>query len=337
MVETEVAAAEARIRELVAAEVAERTAELERTLARSRADALSEFAAEERRLSAERRQVLIGHEKRLGDELAARLVEMQRGVEQKLAAWAADLERAQQALEDRLGRLDLRARQRITESETRFEREAVQADGLGEEQRVVIVRLRADLELAVEDLGARTTAELESHASERRRALHNLEERLQRRERELVEAIDREATEAQRRAAEIFPDIERSQVEALERVVGREVTRFAEVAAAQFDEAVRGEREEAARRFSRELEHAVESFAKEAETVLAVQLAQVSEAGVQRLEGRLSDLGTKLELQRDELVGSFERRFDELARRTEETATRARERLAELDSSLRRQ
>src|SRR5207237_259847 len=68
-------------------------------------------------------------------------------------------------------------------------------------------------------------------------------------------------------------------------------------------------REDAARRLARELERAVGVFAREAESVLAERLAHVGDAGAQRLERRLSQIGAGLERQRDELVAALEQRL----------------------------
>jgi hypothetical protein len=68
-------------------------------------------------------------------------------------------------------------------------------------------------------------------------------------------------------------------------------------------------REDAARRLARELDRAVESFAREASNVLAERLAQVGDAGVRRVENRMSEAAAAIERQRDELVGNLEQRL----------------------------
>ena len=60
---------------------------------------------------------------------------------------------------------------------------------------------------------------------------------------------------------------------------------------------------------SRELDRAVAHFAKEAQGVLADRLAQVADAGGQRLERKLSQIGNNLEHERDELVADLQRRI----------------------------
>ncbi len=71
-------------------------------------------------------------------------------------------------------------------------------------------------------------------------------------------------------------------------------------------------REDAAKRLARELDRAVSTFAREAETVLAERLAHVGDAGAQRLEHRLSDVGNDLERRHEELVAAQDLRLGEL-------------------------
>jgi hypothetical protein len=72
---------------------------------------------------------------------------------------------------------------------------------------------------------------------------------------------------------------------------------------------IKSAREDAAQRLSRELDRAVAHFAKEAQGVLADRLAHVADAGGQRLERKLSEIGNTLEHERDELVGELQRRI----------------------------
>jgi predicted NBD/HSP70 family sugar kinase len=173
----------------------------------------------------------------------------------------------------------------------------------------------------------------------------------------LNEQIEREQAEAVRRIQDTFADVERRQVEQLKRSVDREVQRLAEAAAQQFDAAIKIAREDAARRLSRELDRAVAVFSREADSVLGERLSQVADAGVQHLEKRLRQIAAGLERQRDEFVEALERRLGdaeailrdrveavtaegrvehdvldarlrELSARIEETAARARSRLA---------
>ena len=173
-------------------------------------------------------------------------------------------------------------------------------------------RLRTELEKSLEDALAAARGEVEAHAAERRRGLHELDERMRRRERELMERIEREEGEATQRIRAGFEDVGRKQVEQLQRIVERATVTYSDDAAQQFAGLVKSSREDAARRLSRELDRAVEVFAREAEAVLAERLAHVGDAGAQRLERRLADATSALERQRDERLGALDSRMEEL-------------------------
>ena len=81
-----------------------------------------------------------------------------------------------------------------------------------------------------------------------------------------------------------FEDVSRRQIEQLERAVDRAVASHADEAAQRFAQLVKTSREDAAKRLARELDRAVSTFSREAETVLAERLAHVGDAGAQRLE-----------------------------------------------------
>ena len=309
--EAELARAELRLRELVASETAERAAELERVLARSRADSISLLIEEERRIGEERRRAAAEKEQQAAAELAETLATVQRRVEGRLAGWAEDLERAQQNLTSQLARLGERQHQLIAEAEARLGADVERLETGSEEQRAVLARLRDDLGHAAEQIVAESTAELETHAAERRRALHELGERLRRRERELAERIEREEGEAAARISSGFADIERRALDALGRAVDRASTRYSEEAGQQFAVAIRAAREDAARRLSRELDRAVETFAREASSVLAERLTHVGDAGSQRVDKRMNQIAAGLERQREELAASLQQRLSD--------------------------
>jgi gas vesicle protein len=323
-VESEIAAAEARLRTLIERATEERTVELDRTLARARADSASMFAEQERRLAEERRAAIAQREDAIGRELADALAATQRRVEQRLGEWSEDLERAQGHLTDQVQRLAARQRRVIEEAEGRLGTDAERLESESEAQRAGLVRLREELDRATQEAIASATAELDAHAIDRRRALHELSERLRRRERELRERVEREETEAVQRIHTTFADVERRLVDRLERVVERTTQQYAEAATLQFAEAIKGSREEAARRLSRELDRAVAAFAHQAESVLGERLATVGETAAQRLERRLSEAGSAVDRQSEELVSGLEQRLGaaevEMRRRLAELA-----------------
>jgi hypothetical protein len=303
--------AKAQLRQTVEEETAGQAAELERLLGRARADAFSRLAEEERRIAEERRRAVVEQERVAGAELGEALAAAQRRVEQRLAEWARDLERTQDGLAAQLGRLGERQRQLIAAAEVRIVSDVDRLEADTEERRAAVTQARSDIERMLADLTAAATAELEQHGADRRRALHELGERLRRRERELGEQIDREEAEATQRIHAGLGDVERRQVEQLERAVARATSRYSEEATLQFAAAIKSAREDAARRLSRELDRAVESFAREASGLLTERLQHVADAGAQRLEKRLGQIAAGLERQREEAVGDLGRRLGE--------------------------
>ena len=308
LLESEIDRGKTEFDEIVARELAQRAEELESTLARVRADALSELASEERRIADERRRDVAEREREATAALGAKLVAAQHAVEQRLTQWASDVEKLQEGLATELQRIEARQRHLMTEVESRIGRDADALNGEIDQQKAVLARLREELTKAAQEAAAAATAELDGHAAERRRALHEVGDRLRRREADLRELIDREGSEATQRIQIGLGDIERRQLEQLQRVVDRAATRYSEAAQQQFDTTIRAAREEAARRLSRELDIAVERFAREAEAVLTERLNQAGDAAAARVEERLGRLRSNLERQREDALASLEDR-----------------------------
>ncbi len=320
-VDDQLARARARLTSLVAREAEERGVELERTLARARADSISLLAEQERRIAEERRRAAAEREQEAGSSLAEALASAQAQVERRLGEWRDDLDRAQRGVATELERLAQRQRQLISEAELRIATNAERLEGDSEQQRQSVVRLREELARVTQEAVATASQELETFGAERRRALHELNERMRKRERALGEQIEREEAEAAARIQASLADVERRQVEQLERMMSRTTASYSEAAGQQFADAIRSAREDAAARLSRELDRAVQTFAREAEAVLAERLAHVGDQGAQRVEKRLSQAMAGLERQRAEAVGLFEERLgaaeQELRRRVE--------------------
>jgi hypothetical protein len=322
-IERQIERARAEIDAVVQQELRTRSAELQRGLARGRADSLSTYAEDERRLAETRRKALGESEQRLRHGLAEAFAKVQGQVEQRLAGWHQDLDRAQRQLGNRLEQIAARERSLIEALEARLDSDAERLRAADEEQRGAVTRLREDLGRAGKEAAAAAAAELEAHATDRRRALHQVAERLSARESDLIRRIEHEETEASRRIQSTFTDVERRQVEQLERVLDRATGRFVDAASHQFEGTVKAAREEAARRLTRELERAVQSFAREGESLLAERLNQLGDAGGRRLEKRLTKVAEALEREQEEFVAS-------LGRRLGEVETEFRERLAAL-------
>lgn len=325
MLEAEIERGKTEFDAIVERELALRASELETTLARVRADALSELATEERRIADDRRREVAEREREATATLGAKLVDAQHAVEERLTQWASDVAKLQEGLAAELQRIEARQRHLMTEVESRIGRDAEALNGEIDQQKQVLARLREELAKAAADAAHAASAELEGHAAERRRALHEVADRLRRREADLRDLIDREGSEAAQRIQMGLGDIERRQVEQLQRVVDRAAARYSEAAQQQFDSTIRSAREEAARRLSRELDLAVERFAREAEAVLTERLNQAGDAAAARVEERLGRLRSNLERQRDDALSSLEERAHAVE-------TSLRERLREIAS-----
>jgi uncharacterized protein YukE len=338
LLEREIELGKAAFDEVVAQEVQQRSEELERTVARLRADSLSLLAEEERRIAEERRRDVVERERGANARLGEQLAEVQRSVEQRLTDWASDVEQLQEGLNAELRRIEAHQRQLMTETESKLGQAAEGLQGQVDEQRQLLTRLRSELGGAAQQLMQGANAELEQHAAERRRALQEVADGLRKRERQLSELADREGNDAVQRIQLALGDIERRQIEQLQRIVGRETARYAEAASLQFDNQIKTAREDAARRLSRELDLAVERFGREAEGVLTERLNHVSDAAAARVEERLARLRAALDRQREAALGSLEERGHQvesvLRERLHEIATDAEAERAVLDARL---
>jgi hypothetical protein len=300
------------LNEIVGRELRLRGAELEHALARARADSISSFVDDERRLSEERRRLMLDSEQRSRAALSDALAGVQHKVEQRLAGWTADLQRAERRLSAQLVELARRQSELISQAEGKMASEADRLRTADEHQRAEIARLREELSKSAHEAAAAAEVELEGHAADRRRALQEIDERLRVRERDLAQRIDREQADAAGRIKATFADIERRQIEQLERVLDRASSRFSDAASQQFEQSIKSAREEAARRLSRELDRSVQMFAREGEALLAERLSQVGDAGELRLEKKLANVAAGLERQREEFVATSERRLADL-------------------------
>lgn len=337
-IDAHLAHAQEQIRMLIDREAAERSAELERALARARADSLSQLVEEERKIADEHRGEFAVRERDFAARVTESLATTQGQVEQRISSWAQDLDRGADVTRARIGEILSRQKQLLSDVEVRLAADAERLAADSEEQRTAVQRMRVELDKALEETLAAAHTEVELHAVERRRALHELDERMRRRERELLERIEREEVEAASRIRAGFEDVQRKQIEQMERIVERSATTYSDGAAQQFAALVKSSREDAARRLSRELDRAVEVFGREAEAVLAERLAHVGDAGAQRLERRLAEATAALEERRDERLAALDGRIVELEaeirRRLEELGADAEAERAVIEARL---
>lgn len=289
--EEEIERGSARFAEIVSRESELNAQALGETLALARSEALSVLAAEERRIAEDRRREVAVSERDASAKLTAALADAQRAVEQRFADWGTHLAGLQQTLAGNLERIGQRQQQLATQVEARIVEESERFQVSLDEHRGRLARLREELERSVQEVARDASTELDNHVAERRRALQEVAERFQRREREIQEQMEREQAEVSQRVATQVQEVEHRHIEQLRRVVSRESQQAAVRAAQEFDTTLRSAREEAARRLARQLDIAVERFARDAETVLAERV----EAELRGVETRLRDLIQRVE------------------------------------------
>jgi hypothetical protein len=298
---TEQLVTEAR-RAVRAAAEEESTAQSEQlrvSIARAQADSLSSYVAEERRLADQRRGELTVRERELSDRMAELVAAVEQRVEERLRAWESDLERAQNALHGAVSTLEQRMRQRISEVESRVATEADELDAAIDEHRAAAVRLREELESSTRDSLARALEELQTQADDRRRTVDELNDRLRQHEHSVSEQVDRAESEARTRIELAFAELERRQVEHLERAIAREIDTRSESGAIEFENRMRAIREEAAARLHDELDRIAETFLRRADSLIATELQQAVTAASQRLDDRIVELVRQQEAQRE--------------------------------------
>ena len=119
-----------------------------------------------------------------------RLVQVQKRVEDRLTAWAHDLERTTGEIEGQVSRLEALQKERLAKVERTLDPGGRGAAGRGRRAaRRGACGLREEIQNAAAEAIQQATNELEQMAAERRRALHEVGERLRRRERDLREQI----------------------------------------------------------------------------------------------------------------------------------------------------
>jgi hypothetical protein len=299
-VRTEQLMSEARraVRAVAEEESATQTEQLRIAIARAQADSLSAYVSEERRLSDQRRGELAVRERELSERMAELVAAVEQRVEERLRAWESDLERAQNALQGSVATLEQRMRQRIAEVESRVAAESDELDSMIDEQRAAAVRLREELETSARDALARSLEEVQLQADDRRRTIDELNERLRQHEHAVTEQVDHAESEARTRIELAFAELERRQVEHLERAIAREIDTRSEAGALEFENRMRAIREEAADRLREELDRIAESFLRRADGLIAAELQQAVTAASQRIDDRLIELARQYEAQR---------------------------------------
>jgi hypothetical protein len=275
----------------------QRTAELERVLARERAEASHALGEQERKLAEERRDAIARQVEHARVELTEAVSGAQGRLETRLGAWAADLDRGQRELEAQLTRLSQRQQEALDEYDARLRGDTERLAAASEEQRKALAQLRGEFERLITEFVEEGRNEVEAHAAERRRALHEVSERLRGRERGLREQIDREEAESRSRVVAGQVDAERRQLAQLEKALDRAASRLSEDAERRFDTQIKESREKSAERLSRELEKSIEQFVRQAEAEVSDRIVQLARQTADRMERRLRDVARAAEAQ----------------------------------------
>jgi hypothetical protein len=316
----------------VETEMRDRGIELERLLARERANTSHQLSEQERRLAEERRDAVERQAERARIELTHAVSAVQERLERRLLAWAADLDRGQRELEAHLTQIGQRQREAVTAYEARLAADAERVEAASEEQRVALLKLREALQRLGTEFLEEGRSEIEIHAAERRRALHEVGERIRNRERSLREQIDREEVEARNRMTAGLADAERRHLANLERAFDRAATRLSEYSEKQFDAQIKESREKAAERLSRELEKGIEQFARQAEKEVADRITELARETAERVQRRITDVARTGEAQH-ELAADQVRK---LLERLDEAISAAEDRVAMIETDLAR-
>jgi hypothetical protein len=309
--------------EMLARHAEQRASELSHILARERAETNHLIAEQERRMREEARVEVAQKLDAARTELTQAVADAQHRLEQRLSAWSADLERAQQQLKVRLETLIRQQAEALQAHEARLASHAAEVEALEEHQRAAMGRIQGELERTVADASEATKGEIETHAAERRRALHEVGERLRTRERSMREQIEREESELRQQLTVAVAEVERRHLEQLQRSLDRSVVRLQEDAERTFDRQLREAREKTAERLGRELELSMEHFLKAAEAEVVNRIADSAQASATRLQRQIDDLVRAAEVQ----TGISNERVLALSERLERSLEAAHDRL----------
>jgi hypothetical protein len=310
------------------AERRDRVAEFERVLARERANASHELGEQERLLAEERRDAIARQAERARVELTEAVASVQERLERRLMAWAADLDRGQRELEAQLGELAQRQREAVAALEARLAADAERLSLASEDQRLGLLHLREELERFGTGFLEEGRSEIEIHAAERRKSLHEVSERLRARERSLREQIDREEVEARSRLAAGLGEAERRHLAQLERTLERAANRLAEESEKRFDAQIKASREQAAERLARELEKGIDQFARQAEQGVSDRITELARTTSERLQRRVSEVARTAEAQQEIAA----ERLRQISERLDDALSAAEDRAAALEA-----
>jgi hypothetical protein len=306
--------------------------EYERVVARERANASHALGEQERLLAEERRDLIARQAERARVELTDAVASVQERLERRLMAWAADLDRGQRELEAQLGELAQRQQEAVGAFEARLAADAERLSLASEDQRLGLLRLREELERLGTGFLEEGRSEIEIHAAERRKSLHEVSERLRARERSLREQIDREEVEARSRLTAGLGEVERRHLAQLERTLERAANRLAEESEKRFDAQIKAGREQAAERLARELEKGIDQFARQAEKDVGDRITELARTTSERLQRRVAEVARTAEAQQEIAA----ERLRQISERLDDALSAAEDRAAALEAELAR-
>jgi hypothetical protein len=320
----------AQVQTVLTDDAENRRRELERTLARERANASYALGEQERQLAEERRDQVARQAERARVELSDAVASAQERLESRLRAWAADLDRGQRELESQLGELGQRQREALAAYDARLRADAERLAAVSEEQKQALVQLRAEFQRLAAGMLEEARSEIETHAAERRRALHEVSERLRTRERALGEQIEREQVDARARLTANVADVERRQLAQLERALERAANRLAEESERRFDAQIKASREKSAERLSRELDRSIDQFARRAESEVSDRIGELARMTADRMQRQVADVGRAAEAQHEVSA----ERLRAVSERLDQALAAAEDRIAAFEAQI---
>ena len=140
------------------------------------------------------------------------------------------------------------------------------------------------------DAFARALEELQLQADDRRRTIDELNERLRQHEHTVTEQVDRAENETRTRIEVTFAELERRQVEHLERAIGARDRRAQRSRSGRVREQDARHPRGGGERLREELDRTADGFLRRADGLVAAELQQAMNAASQRLDDRIVEL-----------------------------------------------
>jgi hypothetical protein len=144
------------------------------------------------------------------------------------------------------------------------------------------------------------------------------------------EQIEREETEFRGQLGSQIAEVERRQLEQLERAIDRALVRLAEEAERRFDVQLKESRERTAERLGRELELQMDHFIRGAEQDVANRIAEAAQSSAAKLQRHIDDVVRTAEAQ----TAVSNDRINTLSERLERSVEAAHERLGAFEAHV---